>query len=365
MAGILSDWPVRDFLRLTGARVPIIQAPMAGAGGVELAAAVIRAGGVGSLPCAMLTPEQVREQVTGVRAQAEGPLNLNFFCHQIGPAPDEARWHALLAPFYAAEGVAPPTVPPPLRRPFDAEMCAVVEALQPEVVSFHLGMPEPALLTRVRKSGAAIFGNATTLAEAKWLFYESDVDAIIAQGFEAGGHAGYFLDGYRPVGTMALLSLIFQQIGNACLVPIIAAGGIGDGDAIAGALTMCAAAVQLGSVYLHSDEATISQAHRAALGGETVVTNLFSGGLARGVPNRLIEAVGPVHPDAPPFPYASAALADLRVKAEREGRGDYSPLWAGQASALSLHSPHGLPSGAEALTTKLWQIARCALGDKS
>ncbi len=218
-------------------------------------------------------------------------------------------------------------------------------------------MPEPALLARVRKAGAVILGNATTVAEAKWLFYESDVDAIIAQGFEAGGHAGYFLDGYRPVGTMALLSRIVQEIGNPCLFPIIAAGGIGDPGAVAGAFAMRASAVQLGSLYLRTDEATISAAHRAALDGETVVTNLFSGGLARGVRNRLIDAIGPVHTDAPPFPHASAALAELRRTAEADGRGDYSPLWAGQAASVSGHMPYHLPTGAEALTEWLAQTA--------
>lgn len=351
MTGPLANWPVQDFLRRTGARVPIIQAPMAGAGGVALAAAAIRGGAVGSLPCAMLTPDQVREQVTQVRAQADGPLNLNFFCHQLGDAPDETAWRALLQPFHAREGVGPPAAPPPLRAPFDDAMCAVVEEVRPEIVSFHFGLPEPRLLKRIRSAGIAVIGNATTEAEAEWLLCE--VDFVIAQGFEAGGHAGHFLNGYRPVGTLALVRAV-QQHTDVTLDPIIAAGGIADAEGIAAALQLGAGAVQLGTAYLHTAEATISPAHRAALRtGETVVTNLFSGGFARGIRNALIDAIGPVHPAAPRFPYASAALAELRRVAEADGRGDYSPLWAGQAASLGAPLPGQPPEGAQALTERL------------
>lgn len=346
MAGVLSGWPVQDFLRRTGARAPIVQAPMAGAGGVALAAAAIRGGAVGSLPCAMLTPDQVREEVAAVRAQAEGPLNLNFFCHTLGEAPGDAVWRTVLAPFYAKEGVGPPEIPPPLRAPFDEAMCAVVEEVRPKLVSFHFGLPEQPLLDRVRRTGAVVLGNATTLAEARWL--TGKVDMIITQGFEAGGHAGYFLDGHRPVGTIALTRQIALELDFA-MIPVIAAGGIVDAAGIAAALMLGAGAVQLGTAYLFTPETTISDAHRASLRDETAITNLFSGGLARGVRNALIDAIGPVHPDAPRFPYASAALAELRRKAEREGRGDYSPLWAGQAA------DHGPASGegAQALTERL------------
>lgn len=350
MIGVLANWPVQDFLRLTGARAPIVQAPMAGAGGVALAAAAIRGGAVGSLPCAMLTPDQVRAQVAEVRAQAEGPLNLNFFCHTLGDQPDQTAWRALLQPFYDKEGVGPPETPPPLRAPFDEAMCRVVEELQPNIVSFHFGLPEPRLLDRVRRR-TLVFGNATTFAEAQWMI--GKVDMIIAQGFEAGGHAGHFLDGYRPMGTMALTRQVVVEA-DVTLNPVIAAGGIGDAVGIAAALMLDAGAVQLGTAYLHTAEATISPAHRTGLReGETVVTNLFSGGLARGVRNRLIDAIGPVHPDAPRFPYASAALAELRRVAEAGGRGDYSPLWAGQASALGAPLPGAPPESAQALTERL------------
>jgi nitronate monooxygenase len=348
VSGILAGGRVQAFLRRTGARVPIVQAPMAGAGGVALAAAAMRGGAVGSLPCAMLTPDQLREQVTQLRAQADGPLNLNFFCHQLGDPPDEAAWRAVLAPFYAQEGVGPPVTPPPLRAPFDAAMCELVEQLRPQIVSFHFGLPEPRLLERLRALGIAIIGNATTVAEAQWL--SDKVDLIIAQGGEAGGHAGHFLDGYRPVGTLALTRAIAASGGDAGPI-VIAAGGIADAAGIAAALRLGAGAAQLGTAYLHSAESTISAAHRAALReGETVVTNLFSGGLARGIRNALIDAIGPVHPAAPRFPHASAALAELRRTAEGAGRGDYSPLWAGQAAAIGAPPPGTPPPGAQQLT---------------
>lgn len=358
----MTEWPVQTFLRLTGARVPIVQAPMAGAGGVALAAAAIRGGALGSLPCAMLTPDQVRAQVAEVRAQAKGPLNLNFFCHTLGEAPDETAWRGQLRPFYVEEGVGPPLTPPPLRAPFDSTMCDVVLALRPAVVSFHFGLPEPGLLERIRNSGITIIGNATTMAEA-WELASSGVDMIIAQGFEAGGHAGHFLDGYRPEGTLALTRRISAGL-NGILTTVIAAGGIGDAEGIAAALTLGAGAVQLGTAYLHTPEATISAAHRAALGQETVVTNLFSGGLARGVRNRLIDTIGPVHPAAPRFPYASAALAELRRVAEADGRGDYSPMWAGQAASLGRPLPGQPPEGAQALTERLAREMFELLGER-
>ncbi len=360
MTGILHGWPVQEFLRLTGAGVPIIQAPMAGAGGVALAAAAIRGGAVGSLPCAMLTPDQVREQVAQVRALADGPLNLNFFCHHLGDPPDETAWRALLQPFYDKEGVGPPATPPPLRAPFGDAMCAVVEEVRPEMMSFHFGLPEPRLLDRVRRAGALIVGNATTRAEAAFL--TDHVDLLIAQGFEAGGHAGYFLGEFRPKGTLALVREVALDA-DVPLVPTIAAGGIADAAGIAAALMLDAGAVQLGTAYLHTAEATISPVHRAALRtGETVVTNLFSGGLARGIRNALIDAIGPVHPAAPRFPYASAALAELRRVAEADGRGDYSPLWAGKAASLGAPLPGQPLEGAQALTERLAREVADLLG---
>ena len=315
-------------LERIGASTPIIQAPMAGAGGTALAIAAMRGGAVGSLPCALLTPEQVAAQVAEVRGAARGPLNLNFFCHRLPePAPDERGWRALLAPYYAEEGVQPGS-PPPLRRPFDDALCAAVEAARPEIVSFHFGLPEESLLARVRGTGALVFGNATTIEEMRWLAAHG-VDAVIAQGAEAGGHSGWFLgDAHRPV---PLAELLAERIA----VPVIAAGGIVDGADIARALAAGASAVQLGTAFLGAAESSISAPFRALLGTEvtTEFTNLFSGREAQGIVNRLMRELGPIRGEVPAFPYGSNALAPLRVHAEGEGRGDYSPLWAGTGVA--------------------------------
>lgn len=332
------------FLELTGACAPIIQAPMAGAGGVALAVAAMRGGAVGSLPCAVLAPDQVRAQVAEVRDAAKGPLNLNFFCHNLPEAPDERAWRVLLAPYYAEEGVEP-EASPPLRRPFDTEMCAVVEDVRPEIVSFHFGLPEAALLDRVRAVGAKVFGCATTPAEMRWLA-ERGCDAVIAQGAEAGGHAGWFLDRHAPTPLAELLA-------EHPDVPVVAAGGIVDAADVVRALGAGASAVQIGTAYLATPESMISAPYRALLGTEAaadgVFTNLFSGREARGIRNRLMRDLGAISPVAPAFPYASAALAPLRKAAETDGRGDYSPLWAGQGAARVRSM------GAEQLTRELAQ----------
>lgn len=315
---------------------------MAGAGGPALAIAAMRGGAVGSLPCAMLTPAQLAAQVAEVRAGARGPLNLNFFCHTLPePAPDETAWRALLAPYYAEEGVAPGT-PPPLRRPFDAALCDAVEAALPEIVSFHFGLPGDALLARVRGTGALVFGNATTIEEMHWLAARG-VDAVIAQGAEAGGHAGWFLgDAHRPAPLAELL-------GEKLAVPVIAAGGIVDGADVARALAAGAIAVQIGTAFLAAAESSIAAPFRALLGTEvaTAFTNLFSGREAQGIVNRLMRELGPIRGEAPAFPYGSNALAPLRARAEAEGRGDYSPLWAGTGVARVR------AMGAEALVGRL------------
>lgn len=336
--------------------VPVIQAPMAGAGGVALAVAAIRGGGIGSLPCAMLSADQVASQGADVRTQVQGPLNLNFFCHTLPQsAPDEGAWRALLAPYYAAEDVAPGP-PPPLRRPFDAEMAAVVERLRPEVISFHFGLPDAALLARVRGAGARVIGNATTIEEMHWLAARG-VDAVIAQGAEAGGHSGWFLgDRHCPV---PLAELLAEPVG----VPVIAAGGIVDEADIAVAIRAGAQGVQIGTAYLASPESLASAPHRALLGtqaaADAAFTNLFSGREARGIVNRLMRELGPIREEAPAFPHASSALAPMRAKAEREGRGDYSPLWAGSGAPRVAAEP------AEHLTRRLVRALYDALKEET
>jgi len=346
----VSDWPDGRFLALTGARLPIIQAPMAGAGGVALAVAAIRGGAVGSLPCALLTPEEVLALVAEVRAAAEGPLNLNHFCHEMPEGADDAAWRALLRPFYEEGGVDPEARGGAIRRPFDAAHCAAVEDARPELVSFHFGLPDEALLAQVRRTGAKIIGNATTMAEARALAARG-VDAIIAQGWEAGGHAGRFL--FDPPDEQMGLMALLPQVVDAVNVPVIAAGGIGDARGIAAAFLLGASAVQLGTAFLHCPESPIGPEHRASLTGaaaeHTAITNLYSGGLARGLPTGLTEALGPIREEAPPFPLASLALAPLGLR----------PHWAGQAARL------GRAEGAQALTERLGREALALLSGKA
>jgi nitronate monooxygenase len=332
-------WPDGRFIALLGTRLPIVQAPMANAGGVELAVGAIEGGAVGSLPCAMLTPEEVRTQATEVRARARGPLNLNFFCHVVPEPTDDSAWRALLEPFYRRYPVSSGTGDA-LRRPFDESMCAVVEEVRPELVSFHFGLPPRALLARVRATGAKLIGNATTVEEARWLA-ANGVDAIIAQGWEAGGHAGRFLGG-RPDEQMGLFALL-PQIVDATALPVIAAGGVADGRGIAAALTLGAAAVQIGTAYLHGPESLVSPAHRAALASDaaerTTFTNLFSGGRARGLWTAPMEELGPLRLEAPPFPLAAVALAPLAKAAAARGESGFRPMWSGQAARLGKALP--------------------------
>jgi nitronate monooxygenase len=319
---------------LFGTTLPIMQAPMAGVQGSALAVAVSHAGGLGALPSALLSPATLRAELAAIRDQTRGPVNVNFFCH-VPPTPSaerEAAWGAALAPYYAEWGIDPASIAGGTgRTPFGADAARVLDELRPAVVSFHFGLPSAELLARVRALGAKIVSSATTVAEARWLEARG-VDAIVAQGLEAGGHRGHFLsdDLSLQAGTFALL----PQIVRAVRVPVIAAGGIVDRRTVAAALALGAAAVQVGTAYLLCPEATTSPVHRAALQSDdahhTALTNLFSGRAARGIVNRLMREIGPLSDLPPAFPLASAALAPLRAKAEAHGRGDFSPLWAGQ-----------------------------------
>lgn len=318
---------------MLGTDLPIVQAPMAGVQTSALAIAVSNAGGVGSLPAAMLSPDQLREAIAQIRAQTVRPFNVNFFCHT-PPAPDaarERRWRELLAPYYAEFGVEPPAVAGATRTPFDDTAATILAQSPSPIVSFHFGLPAEPLLQRVRATGAKIWSSATTVDEARWL-ESHGVDAIIAQGVEAGGHRGMFLtaDVTTQVGTLALV----PQIVRAVRVPVIAAGGIADAAGVRAALALGAAAAQVGTAYLLCPEATTSGVHRSALASDaarhTALTNLFSGRPARGIVNRVMRELGALRDDIPPFPLASGALQPLRAAAEAQGRGDFSPLWAGQ-----------------------------------
>jgi nitronate monooxygenase len=296
---LVSGWPDPRFCALVGTEHPILLAPMAGAGGVELCVGAMEGGALGSLPCGMLAPGEVVARAAEVRRRASGPLNLNFFCHRAPDPVDDGAWRALLAPYRAEYGVGD-EVGGAARRPFDQAMCEALEAVRPAVASFHFGLPDERLLARVKGAGALILGNATSVAEALWLA-ERGADAVIAQGWEAGGHSGRFLHS-DPAEALTLFALV-PQIADAIGVPVIAAGGIGDARGIAGAVTLGACAVQLGTAYLHCPESLVPAAHREALAHEpTRFTNLMTGGLARGVAGRLVRELGAVRAEAPPYP---------------------------------------------------------------
>jgi nitronate monooxygenase len=324
-----------------------------------MAIAVTEAGGLGSLPCAMLDAARMRAELGVIRQRTSRPINVNFFCHE-APEPDrqrDAAWKARLQPYYLAEGLdAEASAPAVNRAPFDETMCAVIEDLKPEVVSFHFGLPKPALLARVKAAGARVISSATTAEEARWL-EDHGCDAIIAQGYEAGGHRGMFLtsDIATQAGTFALL----PQVVDAVQVPVIAAGGIADGRGIAAAFALGAAGVQIGTAYLFTPEATITGLHRAALSAArddgTALTNLFTGRPARGLINRLMREIGPMSALPPAFPTAGTALAPLKAKAEAASRSDFSSLWSGQAAALVRET--GCETGAADLTRRLAQEA--------
>lgn len=313
---------------------PIIQAPMAGVQGSALAVAVSNAGGLGSLPCALLGPDAMRTELAAVRAQTTKPYNVNFFCHK-PPAADaerEAAWRAVLSPYFAEYGIDASAISAgPGRLPFNTEAADVLEEFKPPVVSFHFGLPSAELLARVRSWGAKILSSATTVEEARWLEAHG-VDAVIAQGLEAGGHRGMFLseDLVAQVGTFALV----PQIVRAVKIPVIAAGGIADARGVAAAMALGAAGVQIGTAYLLCPEATTTAVHRAALKSEaarvTALTNVFTGRPARSIVNRIVRELGPISAVAPAFPLATSAIAPLRAAAESRGSGEFSPLWAGQ-----------------------------------
>jgi nitronate monooxygenase len=317
-----------------GVEHPVVQAPMAGSQDSALAIAVSNAGGLGSFPCAMLTTDEIRSELQTIRSSTTQPYNVNFFVHH-QPEPDaaaQARWLEMLAPYYTEFDIDPNDVSAAGGRlPFDADVADVVEEFRPPVVSFHFGLPDAALLQRVRSWGSTILGSATTVDEGLWLEAQG-VDAVIAQGVEAGGHRGMFLssDLTTQIGTFALV----PQLANTLTVPVIAAGGIADADGVRAARALGAAGVQVGTAYLLCPEARIHEVHRSALRSDavryTALTNIFSGRPARGIVNRFMRECGPMSDAVPAFPLAGASVAPIRSRAEQQGSGDFSPLWSGQ-----------------------------------
>ncbi|MGF7005935.1 NAD(P)H-dependent flavin oxidoreductase [Aminobacter sp. BE322] len=355
-------WPDRRILDLLGLDLPILQAPMAGPVDSEMVVAVSEAGGLGGLPCALMTLEKARAELGIVRQRTSQPINVNFFCHR-PPHEDAAReaaWKKRLEPFYLELGLDPAAPAPRTgRAPFDDDFCAMVEEFRPEVVSFHFGLPEGRLLDRVKATGAKVLSSATTAGEAVWL-EQRGCDVIVAQGAEAGGHRGIFLtdDVANQAGTFALV----PQVVDAVKVPVIAAGGIGDARGIVAAFALGASAVQIGTAYLFCPEAKVPAPHKAALSSakddSTALTNIFTGRPARGIVNRVMREVGPLSGMAPDFPLAGGALAPLRAASEPKGSGDFMSLWSGQAARLGREMPAGeltrtLAAEAQALFRKL------------
>jgi nitronate monooxygenase len=311
---------------------------MAGPSTAELAIAVSEAGGLGAIACALSTPDQIRTALGVIRQRTSKPVNLNFFTHT-PPMPDaarEARWRARLDAYYTEFAIdRSKPIPVSDRAPFSEVASEIVEAFKPEVVSFHFGLPEPRLLDRVRAAGCKIIASATSAKEARWLA-DRGCDAIIAQGYEAGGHRGMFLTDNlaSQAGTFALV----PQVADAVKVPVIAAGGISDARGIAAAFALGASAVQIGTAYLFCPEAKVAEPYRKALQSahddETAVTNVFTGRPARGIVNRAMRELGPLSADAPAFPLAGGALAPLKAAAEAKGDVGFTSLWSGQAAAL-------------------------------
>lgn len=331
-------WPDTKLCELFGITHPIILSPMAGSGGHELATAVSSAGGLGSLPCASLTLDEIREHVTAVRQNTSNPLSLNFFCHEFleHDVSVEQAWLDKFSPYCEeldvelSTGAASSNL-----APFGEEHCQLVEELRPAVASFHFGLPDASLLQRVKNAGCRVICSANTVEEAVWL-ENRGCDAIIAQGTEAGGHRGMFLSKSiaEQAGTMALV----PQVVDAVDVPVIAAGGIADGRGIVAAFALGASGVQIGTAYLFTDESLVNELHRAKLlaahDDGTVLTNVFSGKPARGFATRLTHDLGPITEQPMAFPMGYGVLAQFKAKAEASGSTEFSPYLAGQSASL-------------------------------
>jgi nitronate monooxygenase len=322
---------MRTLQSMLGIELPVIQAPMAGVQDEVLALAVSEAGGLGSMPCALLDSARLQSALERL-ATSPRPINLNFFCHSMA-APDpvrEQRWREALAPYYVElEIEAPEPTTAGARRPIDEPTVDLLEQYRPKIVSFHFGLPSPHLLQRMKAWGAAILASATTVEEGHWL-ERNGADVVIAQGIEAGGHRGHFLsaDLARQLPTRELVARLSRALG----VPVVAAGGVASRTDVEALLDAGASAIQAGTAYLLCPEAKTTAVHRAALrqgSTDTAVTNLFSGRPARGLMNRLMRELGPLSDLPPAFPWASQALMPLRARAEALGRDDFTPLWSG------------------------------------
>jgi nitronate monooxygenase len=340
-------WPDRRVIDLFGIEHPLILAPMTGVGTVSLAASVCAAGGLGSVSCATLQPERASQTIEQLREATNRPINVNFFCHvrAKGDAQREQAWRDRLSGYYRELGIGDePQWTHFDIAPFDAAMCCVVEAARPDVVSFHFGLPEPALLARVKAAGCRVMSSATTVEEARWLEAHG-ADVIIAQGIEAGGHRGTFLspDPNTVIASQPGVFALVPQVVDAVKVPVVAAGAIADARGIAAAFALGAAGVQIGTGYLRCPEAATSNFYRDAIRcarvDSTVLSNLFTGRPARVLSSRLTREIGPMSDAAPDFPLPLRALLPLISRAQERDINDFTPLWSGEAAALASDLP--------------------------
>jgi nitronate monooxygenase len=335
-------WPAVPRTALTvllGIEHPVIQAPTAGAATPELAAAVSAGGALGSLGSAALAPDELVSQARAVRAATDRPFNVNFFCHR-PPELDEAdaaRARQRFGPLYRELGLGRPPDPSVPAIAFDVERLAALLEIRPAVASFNFGLPDRAALEAIREAGCRVLSSATTVAEAEHLA-ERGADAVIAQGAEAGGHRGSFLVGGDdgPVGTLALV----PQVVDAIDIPVIAAGGIGDGRGLAAALCLGAAGGQIGTAFLACPEAAIHPLYRDALRSAraeaTTITRSFSGRPARALRNRAVAEAGG---DPLPYPAQLSLSRVLGEAAAERGSAEFLAMWAGQAAPLAREVP--------------------------
>lgn len=330
------------FTAALGIEHPIIQAPMAGGATTpELVAAVSNAGALGSFAAAILAPSAIADAVGRIRALTKRPFNVNLFVLDTPSvsAAQLARAHALLDPLRAELGLPPGSTPARFCEDPQAQLDATLE-LAPPLVSFTFGILDAATVARFHRAGSKVIGTATTVAEA--LAWEAaGADYVCAQGIEAGGHRGTFLGDMEQsgIGLMALL----PQIARAVRIPVIAAGGIMDGRAIAASLLLGAQAAQLGTAFLCCPESGIPElwkdAVRTARDDGTRLTRAFSGRHARGVVNTYMEKLRGVEGELPPYPVQNALTGELRQAAARQGKADYMSLWAGQGAGMARTLP--------------------------
>ncbi len=323
----------KAFAEWLGVEIPMIQAPMAGVQDSQLALAVSRAGGLGSIPCGMLSKNDIVTEIERFKAASGKPFNLNFFCHQELPfdAERHAQWRQQLSGYFERFDIDESTFGNKASRlPFSNEIADAIAPYSPPVVSFHFGLPDKSLLAKVKGWGAKVLSSATTVEEAIWL-ERNGCDAVILQGLEAGGHRGMFLT--ADLSTQLPVFELLQAVSTRVSLPLIIAGGIATREDVGRAFELGASAVQIGTAFLLCDEAKTSALHRQALksakANHTEITNIFSGRPARGIVNGAMSGLGSVREDAPYFPYASIEMGPLRAAAEKRGSDEFTPLWSG------------------------------------